>query len=106
MSQIRVMRFKPDNPHEVIRLYESGASICGLAEACGVSDATMVQFLKDRDVYKRTYAVSRTRVNKGTPQRPIHISGQVLSDAWWESNNQAFCDAMERGYPGMKFSDL
>ncbi len=104
------MRFKPDNPHEVIRLYESGASICGLAEACGVSDATMVHFLKDRDVYKRTYAVSRTRVNKGAPrvnkgapQRPIHGGSQQFSDAWWESNNQAFCDAMAREYPGMKF---
>jgi hypothetical protein len=65
----------------------------------------MVLFLRDRGVYKRTYAVSRTRMNKGTPQRPMHINGQELSDSWWESNNQAFCDAMERGYPGMKFSD-
>ena len=97
------MRFQPDNPHEVIRLYENGASIRGLAEACGVSDATMVLFLIDRGVYKRTYAVSRTRANKGHPQRPIHISGKELSDDWWESNNQAFCDAMEREYPGMKF---
>ncbi len=106
MSQIRVMRFKPDNPHEVVRLYQCGASILGLAKACSVSDTTMMRFLRDQGVYKRTYADSRTRVNKGAPQRPIHISGQVLSDAWWESNNQAFCDAMERGYPGMKFSDL
>jgi len=96
------MRFLPNNPLDVIRLYESGASICRLAEACCVSDSTMVQFLRDQDVYKRTYTVTKTKVNK-TPERPIHISGQELSDDWWESNNQAFCDAMERGYPGMKF---
>jgi len=106
MSQIRVIRFKPDNPHEVLRLYKSGASIRGLAMACGVSGTTMERFLKDRGVYKRTYAISTTRSNKGAPQRPVHISGQELSDAWWESNNQAFCDAMDRGYPDMKFSDL
>jgi hypothetical protein len=96
------MQFKPDNPHEVLRLYQGGASILGLAKACGVSDTTMVLFLRDRGVYKRTYAVSRTRVNK-PPQRPTQISGKELSDEWWESNNQAFCDAMDRGYPGMKF---
>ena len=106
MGQIRVTRFKPDNPLEVVRLYESGASICELAEACSVSDTTMMRFLRDQGVYKRTYADSRTRVNKGTPQRPMHIKGQELSDDWWESNNQAFCDAMDRGYPGMNFSDL
>ncbi len=97
------MGFLPNNPHEVIRLYENGASVCGLAEACGVSDATMVLFLRDRGVYKMPNAVSRKRVNKGAPQRPIHAAGKELSDAWWESNNQAFCDAMAREYPGMKF---
>ena len=97
------MRFQPDNPYEVIQRYESGASIRGLAKECGVSDATMVLFLRDRGVYKRAYAISRTRSNKGTPQRPIHIRGQLLSNDWWESNNQAFCDAMAREYPGMKF---
>jgi len=97
------MRFLPNNPHEVIRLYENGASVCRLAEACGVSDATMVLFLRDRGVYKKPNAVFRKRVNKGTPQRPIHRGHQQLSEAWWESNNQAFCDAMAREYPGMKF---
>ncbi len=97
------MGFLPNNPHEVIRLYENGASVCGLAETCGVSDATMVLFLRDRGVYKKPNAVFRKRVNKGTPQRPIHVGGKELSDAWWESNNQAFCDAMAREYPGMKF---
>jgi hypothetical protein len=97
------MRFLPNNPHEVIRLYENGASVCRLAEACGVSDATMVLFLRDRGVYKKPNAVFRKRVNKGTPQRPIHGGRQQFSDAWWESNNQAFCDAMAREYPGMKF---
>jgi hypothetical protein len=99
------MRFKPDNPHEVLRLYQGGASILGLAEACGVSDATMVLFLRERGVYKKPNAISKTKSNKVFPQRPVHISGQELSEAWWESNNQAFCDAMDRGYPGMKFSD-
>ena len=97
------MRFLPNNPHEVIRLYENGASVCRLAEACGVSDATMVLFLRDQGVYKMPNAVSRKRVNMGAPQRPIHAGGKELSDAWWESNNQAFCDAMAREYPGMKF---
>ena len=97
------MRFLPNNPHEVIRLYENGASVYGLAVACGVSDATMVLFLRDRGVYKKPNAFSRKRVNKGTPQRPTHVGGQQLSDAWWESNNQAFCDAMALEYPGMKF---
>ena len=100
------MQFPPDNPHEVIRLYKGGATICGLAEACGVSDATIEWFLRERGVYKRRHAVSRTRSSKGPPQKPININGKELSDAWWDSNNQAFCDAMERGYPGMKFSDV
>jgi len=99
------MRFQPDNPHEVIRLYKGGASICGLAKACGVSDATMERFLRDRGVYKRPHDISRTTSSKGPPQKLIHITGQVLSDAWWDSNNQAFCDAMKREYPGIKFSD-
>ncbi len=100
------MRFQPENPHEVFRLYQGGASILGLAMACSVSELTMERFLRGQGVYKRPQPISRTRSNKGAPQRPVHINGQVLSDDWWESNNQAFCDAMERGYPGMKFSDL
>ncbi len=100
-----MMHFKPENPHEILRLYQGGASILGLAKACCVSESTMEQFLRGQGVYKRPQTISRTRSNKGTPQRPVHISGQELSDAWWESNNQAFCDAMDRGYPKMKFSD-
>jgi hypothetical protein len=98
-------QFKPDNPHEVLRLYQGGASVSGLAKACSVSELTMERFLSGQGVYKRPQTISKTRSNKGTPQRPVHISGQELSDAWWESNNQAFCDAMDRGYPEMKFSD-
>ncbi len=105
ISQIRLMQFKPDNPHEVLRLYQGGASILGLAKACSVSGKTMEWFLRNRGVYKKPNAISRTKSNKSTPQRPVHISGQELSEAWWESNNQAFCDAMAREYPGMKFSD-
>lgn len=103
MKQIRAKQFKPDHPHHVIRLYEGGASICELAGACGVSDSTMERFLKESGVYKRSQPISRARSNKGAPQRPVHIAGQELSDAWWDSNNQAFCDAMAREYPGMKF---
>ncbi len=65
----------------------------------------MERFLKDRGAYKSPRDTSKPKPNKGSPQRPVHISGQELSDAWWESNNQAFCEAMDRGYPGMKFSD-
>jgi len=99
------MQFKPDNPHEVLRLYQGGASILELAKACSVSGTTMERFLRGQGVYKRFQTIRRTSWNKGYPQRPVHISGEVLSEAWWESNNQAFCDAMDRGYPGMKFSD-
>jgi hypothetical protein len=99
------MQFQPENPQEVIRLYKSGASIGGLAQACSVSDQTMERFLKERGAFKSLRDLSKSKANKGTPQRPGHISGQELSDAWWESNNQAFCEAMDRGYPGMKFSD-
>jgi hypothetical protein len=99
------MQFQPENPQEVMRLYKAGASIGGLAQACSVSDKTMERFLKDRGAYKSSRDTSKPKPNKSTPQRPGHISGQELSDAWWESNNQAFCEAMDRGYPGMKFSD-
>ena len=42
------MRFKPENPHEVLRLYQGGASILGLAKACSVSALTMERFLSDQ----------------------------------------------------------
>ena len=73
-----------------------------LATACSVSGKTMEWFLRDRGVYKKPNAISRTKSNKGTPQRPVR-RGHSFSQTWWESNNQAFCDAMEREYPGMKF---
>jgi len=97
------MQFQPKNPHEVIRLYESGASIRELAELFCVSDMTMRRFLRQRGVDKRPHTISRTKSNKDAYKRPTHISGKELTEAWWESNNQAFCDAMEREYPGMKF---
>ncbi len=99
------MPFKPDNPLEVLRLYQGGATILELAKACCVSEETMERFLRCQGVSKRPQTISRTRSNKGTPQRPVHISGQELSDAWWDSNNQAFCDAMDRAYPELKLSD-
>ena len=97
--------FLPSNPDEVLRLYQGGASIFGLAKACSVTELTMEQFLRGQGVYRKRQAVSRKSLGNGTPQRPIHISGQELSDAWWESNNRAFCDAMDRGYPDIKPSD-
>jgi len=76
-----------------------------LAKACSVTELTMEQFLRDQGVYKKTQNVSKKSLRTGTPQRPVHISGQELSDAWWESNNRAFSDAMDREYPDMKPSD-
>lgn len=97
------MRFRPDHRHEVIRLYKGGASVRGLAEACGVTEEVMERFLEDEGLFKTPRTNSRKKWNKTSPQRPAHINGQELSDTWWESNDQAFCDAVVREYPGKKY---
>jgi hypothetical protein len=97
------MLFQPDNLDEVVRLYAGGASVRSLARACDVSLAAMTRLLEDQGVYKIPGARSSRKSNRRSPERPQHIEGQELSEAWWNSNNQAFCDAMKRQYPGTNF---
>lgn len=100
------MRFRPDYPLEVIRLYRGGASIRALAVACCVSEEEMEQFLKVHRVFRKPRTIFGTKSNRTSMNRPGHINGKELSDEWWESNNQAFCDAMAREYPGKKFKTV